>query len=160
MDQLMWVVTFVALSLAVGMSVVAVRLLGGDRRRRAARVAALASAAFDLDDEAQTDEPLPRAPDVPAALRMRTLPLTHHHEVDEQVEFDLAGLRAQAPAFDEYRAEGNAAMFAATEEPKAPSRRWLALAAVAVVMAALVGTAYTLFKPATSSTRWATAPAR
>ena len=123
MDQLMWVVTFVALSLAVGMSVVAVRLLGGDRRRRAARVAALASAAFDLDDEAQTDEPLPRAPDVPAALRMRTLPLTHHHEVDEQVEFDLAGLRAQAPAFDEYRAEGNAAMFAATEEPKAPSRR-------------------------------------
>jgi hypothetical protein len=39
-------------------------------------------------------------------------------------------------------------MFAATEEPKAPSRRWLALGAVAVVMSGLVGTAYGVFKPA------------
>jgi hypothetical protein len=39
-------------------------------------------------------------------------------------------------------------MFTATDEPKAPSRRWLALGAVAVVMAALVGTMYAVLKPA------------
>lgn len=111
MDQLMWVVTFVALSLAVGMSVIAVRLLSGDRRRSAARVAALEHAAFEIDDEPDAEAP----------------------------EFE--------PVFDDFR-EPDAAMFAATDEPKAPSRRWLALAAVAIVMAVLVGTVYVLFKPA------------
>ena len=119
MDQLMWVVTVVALSLAVGMSVIAVRLLGGDRRRSAARVAALETAAFDITDEALED--------------------TEPYEPDYALEFDPEFARV---------AESDAAMFAATDEPKAPSRRWLAVAAVAVVMAALVGTVYALFKPA------------
>ncbi len=50
------------------------------------------------------------------------------------------------------------AMFRATDEPKAPGRRWLALAAVAVVMAGLVGTIYVVFKPATVGAS-STAPA-
>ncbi len=111
MDQVMWVVMFVALSLAVGMSVVAARLLVGDRRRRAARVAALEAAAFDLDG------------------------------ADDDVE--------AVEVFDEFRgANTDTAMFAATDEPAAPQRRWLALAFVAIVMAGLMGTAYVLFKPA------------
>jgi len=115
MDQLMWVVTFVALSLAVGMSVIAARLLRGDQQRSAARVAALESAAYPLDDEAEGEAG------------------------DDTRDFE--------PVFDDFR-EPDPVMFAATEEPKAPSRRWLALGAVAVVMAGLVGTGYMLFRPA------------
>jgi hypothetical protein len=129
MDQLMWVVTFVALSLAVGMSVLAVRLLRGDRRRSAARVAALETAAVEIEEEP--------APEVPA------------FEAVFEPEFE--------PAFNEFR-EPDTAMFAATDEPKAPSRRWLALAAVAVVMAGLIGTAYVLFKPAPLGAAPAAAP--
>ena len=119
MDQLMWIVTFVALSLAVGMSFVAVRLLGGDRRRSAARVASLEAAALadpDLDD----DEPL---------------------EMSASDE-----LRLDEPTFDDFRT-ADAAMFATTAAPRAPSRRGLAFAAVAAVMAGLAGTAYVLFTP-------------
>lgn len=119
MDQLMWVVTFVASSLAVGMSVLAVRLLRGDRRRSAARVAALAAAAFEIGDATEDESPA--------------------FEPEFEPDFQ--------PVLDDFR-EPDTAMFAATEEPKAPSRRWLAFAAVAVVMAGLVGTAYVLFKPA------------
>jgi len=122
MDQLMWVVTFVALSLAVGMSFVAVRLLGGDRRRSAARVASLEAAALE---DYERD---PREDDVDT--------LEDH------------ALMLDEPTFDDFR-DADAAMFAATDEPRAPSRRWLALAAVAVVMAGLTGAAYMLFKPTT-----------
>jgi hypothetical protein len=135
MDQLMWMVIFIALSLAVGMSVVAVRLLGGDRRRRVARVAALEAAAFEG-----------------AASEVEGV----ETDADDLADFD-------APAIDDFRdadrarfaaADGamfavtDGPMFAASDEPKAPSRRWLALAAVGVVMAGLMGTAYALFKPA------------
>ncbi len=115
MDQLMWIVMFVALSLAVGMTVVAARLLGRDRRRSAARVAALEAEAFDLDLEIQIEPEREREP--------------------------------RGTSFAAFR-DGEANMFAATDEPKAPSRRWLALAAVGIVMAGLMGTAYALFKPA------------
>jgi hypothetical protein len=141
MDALMLGVTGVALALAVGMSIIAVRLLRGERHRSAARVSALESAAFDdleyrepeVEDEPEDDL---RAPD----------PWRGH-----QMEIDL-------PV---------GAMFTATNEPKAPGRRWLALAAVAIVMAGLVGTIYVVFKPATvdassteeSSSASASAPA-
>jgi len=49
-------------------------------------------------------------------------------------------------------------MFRATEEPKAPTRRWLALASVAVVMAVLLGTIYTVFKPAAVGAAAGSAP--
>ena len=132
MDALMLVVTGVALALAVGMSIVAVRLLRGERHRSAARVSALEAAAFDagepeMIDEVEYDEPVRaprRAPDRDADIRYR----------DVEPEVDLVSA---------------AGMFRATDEPQAPSRRWLALAAVAIVMAALAGTFYMVFKPAT-----------
>ena len=126
MDQLMWVVMFVALSLAVGMSVIAARLLRGDRRRSEARVAALERAAYEIDEELADDAP------------------------DDAVDFE--------PVFDDFRTP-DTAMFAATDEPNAPPRRWLALAAVAVVMAGLVGTGYVLFKPTALGASPAAAPA-
>lgn len=128
MDELMLVVTGVALALAVGMSFVAVRLLRGERNRSAARVSALEAAAFD--DIEYRD---PREHDV----------RDDDDEDEREIEIDL-------PV---------GAMFRATDEPKAPGRRWLALAAVAVVMAALVGTIYVVFKPATVGASGAPAPA-
>lgn len=124
MDQLMWVVTFAALTLAVGMTAVAVRLLSSDRRRTAARVASLEAAALSEDDgELQEYETI---------------------DADIEEEFDEPPFRE--PAFDDFRG-ADVAMFGATVEPKPPSRRWLAVSAVAIVMAGLIGTAYTLFKP-------------
>jgi len=121
MDVLMLGVTGVALALAVGMSIVAMRLLRGERHRSAARVAALESAAFDdlefRDPVDDVDEPLAR------------------RWIDEADEEPI-----DVPT---------GPMFAATDEPAAPGRRWFALAGVALVMAALVGTIYVVFKPAT-----------
>ena len=119
MDQLMWIVTFAALTLAVGMSMIAARLLRGDRRRSAARVAALERAAFEDDSVFESEAP---------------------------VTADAADVYDE-PAFDDYR-EPSAALFAAPDEPQAPSRRWLALAAVALLIAGVIGTAYALFRPA------------
>lgn len=145
MDVLMLGVTGVALALAVGMSIIAVRLLRGERNRSAARVSALESAAFDEieyrepegrdhDDEPafRRDEPAFRR-DEPAFRRDEPVFRRSHDEDEREIDIDL-------PV---------GAMFTATDEPKAPGRRWLALAAVAVVMAALVGTMYAVFKPAT-----------
>ena len=118
MDQVMWVVVGVALLLAVAMSILAVRLLGKDRRRHAARVAALEAAAQYEADAPAEPEPHPA------------------------LEFDLALDHAavtHAPV---------GAMFAATNEPKAPPRRWMALTGVAALMMALVAVGYTLLKPA------------
>lgn len=121
MDVLMLGVTGVALALAVGMSFVAVRLLRGERHRSAARVSALESAAFDDIQYRDT---------------------TTHHEFRNDIAYDEdeRAIEIDLPG---------GAMFGATDEPKAPGRRWLALAAVAVVMAGLVGTIYAVFKPAT-----------
>lgn len=121
MDVLMLVVTGVALALAVGMSVVAMRLLRGERHRSAARVTALESAALDSlsyrDAEPEYDD-------------------------DREIEIDVA----------------SGPMFGAADEPKAPSRRWLAFAGVAVVMAGLVGALYVVFKPATVDASGSAAP--
>jgi len=121
MDVLMLGVTGVALALAVGMSLVAVRLLRGERHRSAARVSALESAAFD--DIRYRD----------TTTNPEFLNDVSYDEDEREIEIDL-------PV---------GAMFGATDEPKAPGRRWLALAAVAVVMAGVVGTIYVVFKPAT-----------
>jgi hypothetical protein len=120
-------VTSVALALAVGMSIVAMRLLRGERHRSAARVAALESAAFDdlefRDPVDDVDEPLAR----------RWIA-----EADEADEADEEPIDVTTGP-----------MFAATDEPAAPGRRWFALAGVALVMAGRVGTIYVVFKPAT-----------
>lgn len=117
MDVLMLGVTGVALALAVGMSIMAVRLLRGERHRSAARVSALESASFDDIEYRDDEDACPPEP-------------WHRREI----EIDLPP---------------SGTMFRATDEPKAPGRRWLALAAVALVMVALVGTIYVVFKPTT-----------
>jgi hypothetical protein len=136
MDVLMLAVTGVALALAVGMSIVAVRLLRGERNRSAARVSALESAALhgideiDEFDEIEYREPAPRDRDRDEPL-MRLRDDRDDEDDEREMQIDLA----------------TGPMFTATDEPKAPGRRWLALAGVAVVMACLVGTMYMVFKP-------------
>lgn len=126
MDPLLGTVTIVALTLAVGMSWLAVRLLRADRRRREARVAALEAAAWADDDE--TDG------------------------IDDAVDVAPGPSWLDAPAPDLALATredvATGPMFAATDEPKAPPRRWLALATVVIVMAAAGGALYVTVKPA------------
>jgi hypothetical protein len=76
------------------------------------------------------------------AVRFREDPAPRYRRDDREIEIDI-------PA---------GPMFGATDEPKAPRRRWLALAAVAVVMAGLVGTLYVVFKPATVDASGSPAP--
>jgi len=130
MDGMMLGVTSVALALAVAMSIIAVRLLRGEKHRSAARIEALESAAFDdvEYEEQETPAPMRREP-------ARTEPDIRYRDYEPEPEFEPELAPAVGP------------MFTATDEPKAPSRRWLALAAVAVVMAGLVSTMYAVFKP-------------
>jgi hypothetical protein len=117
MDGVMLGVTGVALAMAVAMSIIAVRLLRGEKQRSAARIEALESAA--REDVDLTD-----------------------------VDYQDADIRYQDYQPDAELEPAIGPMFRATDEPKAPSRRWLALGGVAVVMAALAGTMYVVFKPA------------
>lgn len=113
----MWIVTFVALSLAIGMSMVAMRLLRGDRHRSAARVSALAAAALAYpEDDAFADEPM-----------------LHRADPDEA-------------AFDGFR-EPDSQLFAATVAPPRSSRRWIAVCVVALVMAGIGGGVYVFLAP-------------
>jgi hypothetical protein len=165
MDGLMLVVTGVALALAVAMSFVAIRLLRGERNRSAARVSALESAALDLTPEltpdfADEDETLAyREPEYEvetapvyrekAAPRYRDAAVSYREEAAPRYRNNDREIEIDVPA---------GPMFGATDEPKAPGRRWLALAAVAVVMAGVVGTLYVVFKPATVDASGAAAP--
>ncbi len=156
MDVLMLVVTGVALALAVGMSVVAIRLLRGERHRSAARVTALESAALDLTGEdaalsyrepdydaedvvSYREEAAPRYREAApryledATPRYRDAAAPRYRNDDREIEIDVP----------------SGPMFGATDEPNAPGRTWLAVAAVAVVMTVLVGTLVVVFKPAT-----------
>lgn len=135
MDPVLGTVTFVALTLAVGMSWLAARLLRTDRQRRAARIAALEAAAWDTgntagsvnDDGVRAPMWMDTAEHEDLALDPRAPP-PHEHEQDE-VAF-------ASP------------MFAAIEAPQAPSRRWPALAAAVVVMAGVGAALYITLRPA------------
>jgi hypothetical protein len=176
MESVLVAVTMVSLALAVGMSVVAWRLLRVEKERALATVEALQAGALDV--------PGPRG-DATAAAPGTPEPARQLARAVEAMPASLPNANGEAPAAWDgvLRSGGRSAesipvatrsaetglpivadgmaMFAGGDERPAPSRRWLALGAVAVVMAAGVATAYavrgwngaTLFasEPATSS---------
>jgi hypothetical protein len=109
MEALLMIVTLVSLGLAVVMSVVGWRLLGGERRRSAARVEALESEALSADGP----------------------------------EWDADGL---------FTAESDAAASAP------PNRRWLAVAAVAVLMVGGAATLFAVYRSPEAGSKTAAAP--
>lgn len=139
MDQMMLIVVVVALLLAVVMSVVAMRLLGRDRQRHAARVAALEAAA-------QSDIVLEDEPALTNDIRFDDMidrGRPHVSHVSRNVVDDVID---DARQHREPIVTGP--MFAATEERAASPRRWIAVVGVAAVMVTIIGIGYTLLKPA------------
>lgn len=148
METLLMIVTVIALALAIGMSVLAWRLLRDNRLRSAARTEALqAMAAEDepeerfstLDDEGLEAWDLRLEEDPPTVVvrpRPQALP-------QNSTRGGLSESRRPRPA---PIAEP---LFAATvtSRPGAPSRRWAALAVVGIVMAALVSAIYMAYRP-------------
>ena len=132
METVLMVVTLVSLALAVGMSLLAWRLLREDQQRSHARSDALRemAAADEIpstrtgdDGDAEAEWDTPRAP---AARQVIERPRSARPEVF-----------ASAPE----------PMFDATDERGAPGRRWAALAAVAVIMLGAAGAVYVLSRP-------------
>jgi hypothetical protein len=168
----MLIVTFVALTLAVGMSVIAMRLFRSEKHRSAARVAALETAAYggpdefddvDADDEGQFVDAFRETRAAVAPEPELKLRPSAPSSAPAPAHVAMQPRHFQAFADTDEDEVPESPMFGATDEPKAPPRRWAALAFVALVMAGLMGGAYALFKPATlgatSDTVAETAPA-
>jgi hypothetical protein len=138
MEPLLAGVTFVSLALASFMTLVAWNLLREKRDRTAAQSEALAAMAFaglpDASAESSADDGDDMAEDWDRALRARP--------TSEAEDLRLAG--PTTPFADASRADD---LFRASDPPRTGSGRWLALAAVALIMAAGVATAYALRTP-------------
>ena len=148
MEMVLMVVTVVALALAIGMSVLAWRLLGDGRRRSAARVETLQSLAAETEEPESGTRHLALGTGklrVPSAERL--VPDHRYATLDDESGRDT---------WDEHPTDGIRGpdvMFGATAavERGAPNRRWLALAAVAVAMAAVVAAVYASYRPASAA---------
>lgn len=161
----------ISLVLAAVMAVVAWHLLRDSRERSAARVATLETLAFAGSPDAPESDAAPDVPNVPDLSDLPNeardwdlaLGTTRREAVwDDEPEPDLAYRpatrevaerrpprqphRNPAPAFSPASAPVAVpdGMFAARASEPAPPRRWVALAAVALVVAAGSGAAYGL----------------
>src|SRR5579871_2367559 len=161
MELLLIGVTVVSLLLAVTMSVVAWRLLHGERERSAARVDALEALAFESHPAAEA-RPAARTT-APAPAPAATAPALEDFgdEPDglppSHAPLDLA-LRAprsdEAPIDRPFRSPGrtsqdlvNDHMFSASPQAAAAGRRWLIVAAIALVIVAAAVTVSALRTP-------------
>ncbi len=152
METLLMVVTVVALALAIGMSVLAWRLLRENRQRSIARVEALQVMATE-------SEPIARFATVENDEDQEgdeswDIRLGDDHRPSERDLMPRNSSRKRAsprPAVQVSRAKpAPEVMFGATVEvePGAPSRRWVALGVVGLLMAAAVSSVYALYRPA------------
>jgi hypothetical protein len=168
MESLLLIVTVVAVLLGTAMSLVAWRLLRDNRDRSAARVEALVNlaregeplAVFEPEPAHPAPRPAPaieRAPALPPAhapaapapeptwdLALRPGSAAHFTASVANAAADVAPRRdslRHAPVHDLI---GSSAMFAAEPVPAAPNRRWVALAAVCLVVIAGAAAVYGL----------------
>jgi len=168
MESLLLIVTVVAIFLGTAMSVVAWRLLRDNRDRSAARVEALVNLAREGEPfvaaEPEPARPAPRL--APAIERAPAVAPALAPAPGSEPTWDLAlrpgsatHFTASVPAAavdvtprrdDAFRHAtvhdliGSSAMFAAEPVPAAPNRRWVALAAVCLVVIAGAGAVYGL----------------
>ena len=172
METVLMVVTLVSLVLAVGMSVLAWRLLRDDRHRSGARSEALRelAASPEIDDEPALEirRPVPApapAPRPPAVTRQpnRAGPAfdqMRFRSVEDDAQAVLGWDTALTPAWrgaaprepsparaDAGEVRGAEVAFGATAERGVPGRRWAVLAVVAVIMAGAAGAVYGLYRP-------------
>jgi hypothetical protein len=155
------IVTVIALALAIGMSVLAWRLLRDNRLRSTARAEALLAMAAEDEPEERfstlDDDEGPEAWDLARAQTATGPAKAGPYDRAEpagwtaggrgvRLQPDQRGLSASRRPRPAPVAEP---LFAATvtSRPGAPSRRWAALAIVGIVMAALVSAIYTAYRP-------------
>src|SRR5215470_6020054 len=134
METLLMVVTIVALALGIGMSAVAWRLLRDSRSRSAARAAALQElAALPEEDDEFPEEPLELTPSRPAANRGLLSSANEVRPAPRDWDSALRNARP-APQARTTQQEVHADILASQHEHSgAGARRWLAVAAVALV---------------------------
>jgi len=163
MDTLLVVVAVSSLVLATSLSVVAWTLLRDGRERSAARVAALETLAFsEAGDEPPVavprrfanieDEPEPAGHVVEAAapLPVRAAAATPDLDEDWDLRYRPEPVRPRTPRpiqpretdGDRYAPVSVPESMFSGETPKAPSRRWAALTAVTLIVAAGAATVY------------------
>lgn len=146
METVLMIVTVIALALAIAMAVLAWRLLRENRQRSAARSEALQALASTESDERFT------AIDDGIDLERDEEEEAARHETTDW-DWALAERRPEArgPRIAHQpvrRAPLPDAMFSAsTAPPRAPRKRWLALCAVGLAMAALGSAVYTFYGP-------------
>lgn len=135
METALLVVTLVALALAVSMSVVAWRLLREQRVRSTVRVQTLAALAGG-ESVLEPIAPMQELPSIEKRAAVRERPATEWDakfrdtESETETEIDTGDAPVE--------------MFEAAAVPGAPARRWLALAAVALSMAAGMAALYVM----------------
>jgi hypothetical protein len=127
METTLVIITLVALALASTMSIVTLRIVALDRRREAARVAAL----VDLAREDADDWGLNRPPERPTAPRR-----TERPAAPRRASLDITMERAASQAAPDQTGSG---LFAAPERESPTGRRLLAVVTVAALMALAVG---------------------
>jgi hypothetical protein len=171
MDVMLVTVTIASLLLAATMSAIAWKLMREKRARRAARVEALEALAFGSEPDDETayedaeaeDEGLPAYIAGPAmttaaaaTAAARKIEAPAPIEVQEEDNWDLALHRRSTASLDEDSIPIRSArersvpvepMFEGAATPGAAARRWMAVAAVALVMAACIATAFALKSP-------------
>jgi len=158
METLLMIVTLVSLALAVGMSVLAWRLLREDRRRAAARADVLEAMAAESDaptsgtrhsvqgtgeisftDDDANVEVRPRVSTDDGFVR-KVVAVGSQSPDGRLEDWDFRRQHASGPSDD--------TMFGAVVQRPASSGRWLALAAVGILMACGIGAVYTIYRPA------------
>ena len=177
METLLMTVTLVSLALAIGMAVLAWRLLREDRQRSAARAEALEAMAAESDEPVGaprgTASPMeegfvrqpsieprprlstglsPRAPE-PAPVRFAALDddgRLGDWEFRRQQESSVPVTRLAASNGPQRHTATSSAevMFGSAVDRPVSSRRWLAVAAVALLMACGIGAVYAISRPA------------
>ncbi len=138
MDQMMLGISLGALTAAVGLSVLAWRLLVGGQQRAAARIAALEDAARDDDEWAEDFADAPLDPMTP----QRHQPLA----APEPVHATLADAAILPGTFSDRAADVAPVSFGAAPTPAVPAHRPAAFAAVATLIGLVVWGTVTIMR--------------
>lgn len=155
MEFVLVIVTIVSLSLAVAMAALGWRLIRDNRARSAARVEALEALAAetpmpvaDIAPRARfstiEDEPEPAVRPAPRPAPVADVRIPQDVRPPARPTFGQEPVRAM---FGQESRISPEPMFGGAEEKGAPSRRWVALAGVAAVMAVLTLTIYAISRP-------------
>lgn len=149
METTLWLIVVVTLTLAIGMAVIAWRLLRGDRQRQHARVTALRHMALD-----PPPEPVDASADAPVDPPIRFVSETRQTPARPAAPaWDQPEPRPTPPPSADYLrweepvASAAPPPFSTLDRPASPTRRWLPAMAVLCFLVLGAGTVYGIYGP-------------